>query len=363
MFINTIKDNPIVSNQITQEYLALITPLQFLTNKEYFIDPVNSPRITNGVLILLPYLEQDQCSYYVASDGTFIHITMPNGLVKIIKSCDYWLNHNPVLLKVFNHKHITTELLHHHGITTTRDLVLKSPTETLTIQHLIDEAMAFGASISYPLICKPTNSLEGRGIFKIFNPDQFQQFLIDYYDHQFEYRYIVQNFVEGKDYRIIYFEWEVWIAYERIIPYITGDGTSTIQELIEPTTAYRVNSGEVHNYLWLSGIDLHAVLPAWESLNILATANVSKWWATRIITHELDKRDMDFLNQVARVMGAQYFGIDILSTGRIADGIILEINNQPGVSGVSGAPKTMWINYDIGLKTWNAIKKRMHIID
>lgn len=361
MFVNTTKDNPIISNKVTQEYLDLIEPLQFLQNKAYFTNADTSPRITNGVLILLPYLERDQCSYYIATDGTFLHITMPNTLVKIVKSCDYGLNHNPVLLKVFNHKHITTELLRHYNIATTRDLVLKNLTDTTTIADLISEATSYAEQIWYPIICKPTNSLEGRGIFKIFSQDQLHEFLVDYYEQKFDYSYIIQDFVEGNDYRIIYFEWEIWIAYERIIPYITGDGSSTIQALIEPTIAYRVNSGEVTNYLWLCNISLDTVLAVWQELNILATANVSKWWSTRIITHEIDQRDRDFLNKIAHIMGAQYFGIDILSTWRIADGIVLEINNQPGVSWVSGAPKTMWINYDIGLKTWNAIKKRMNM--
>jgi len=39
-----------------------------------------------------------------------------------------------------------------------------------------------------------------------------------------------------------------------------------------------------------------------ESINITPTANVSKGGTTRLITHEIDDRDLVFLDRVAQAM-------------------------------------------------------------
>jgi len=362
MFTTTIKDRPIISVEVTQEYLDLITPLQYLDNKDHFTNPLSAPRIPNGILILLPSIEKDQCKYFITKDGKYLSVTLPNGKNKLVRSCHYGINSNNVCEIAFDNKPITSELLIHYGIPTTYDLVLDSPTDNRSASQLIQEALDYGAQMSFPLICKPIDALEWRGVFKIFNREQLAQFLNEYYGQQFTYRYMIQNFIEGKDYRVIYYKGKVWIAYERTIPNVIGDWVQTLQQLIEPTTAYWVNSEEVQNYIALQWLESDYTPSVGESINITPTANVSKGGTTRLITHEIDDRDLVFLDRVAQAMWAEYFGIDIISTGAIADGVVLEINKQPWVSGVSGAPKTMWINYEIGKKTWEAIKESEGII-
>jgi len=361
-----LSKKPITSNEVTEEYLDLIRPLQYLTNKEQFLDPTKPIRIANGILHLLPFIEQDQCSYWISDRNNFAHITMPNNRVKIIKTCDYGINHNPVLYKVFNDKYHTTQILKHHNIACTTDFLLLSPSEFVSVDELIDQAIEFANTISYPLIVKPIDSLEWKWVQEFFNQEQLQSWLRNNYYHPENYstqQFIVQNFLKGSDYRIIYHRWEVRIAYERIAPFIIGDGVSTIHQLIEPTTAYRVSDAHVIEHLTLLWHSTEEVPWAWEKIQILPTANVSTGASTKIITHEITQKDIDFLNHIAECFGAVYFGIDIISTGSISDWVVLEINNQPGVSGVSGAPKTMWINYQIGKKTRNAIKKSEWIID
>ena len=86
--------------------------------------------------------------------------------------------------------------------------------------------------------------------------------------------HLLQTYIPGRDYRVLYLDGEILVAYERIPPTITGDGENTIKNLIEkdfPT----INQKKVQHYLETQGVNTEAILGKNKALSLLPTANIA----------------------------------------------------------------------------------------
>ena len=86
--------------------------------------------------------------------------------------------------------------------------------------------------------------------------------------------HLLQTYIPGKDYRVLYLDGEILVAYERIPPTITGDGENTIKNLIE-TNFPTINQKKVEHYLETQGINTEAILGKNKTLPLLPTANIA----------------------------------------------------------------------------------------
>ena len=57
--------------------------------------------------------------------------------------------------------------------------------------------------------------------------------------------YMFEKFVEGRNYRIIFYKNSIITAYERITPKVIGDGVKTIQELVNISNKTRENINQI----------------------------------------------------------------------------------------------------------------------
>ena len=86
--------------------------------------------------------------------------------------------------------------------------------------------------------------------------------------------HLLQTYILGRDYRVLYLDGEILVAYERIPPTITGDGENTIKTLIEkdfPT----INQKKVKHYLETQGVNTETILEKNKTLPLLPTANIA----------------------------------------------------------------------------------------
>ena len=86
--------------------------------------------------------------------------------------------------------------------------------------------------------------------------------------------HLLQTYIPGKDYRVLYLDGEILVAYERIPPTITGDGENTIKNLIE-TNFPTINQKKVEHYLETQEINTERILPQNKALSLLPTANIA----------------------------------------------------------------------------------------
>lgn len=86
--------------------------------------------------------------------------------------------------------------------------------------------------------------------------------------------HLLQTYIPGRDYRVLYLDGEILVAYERISPTIIGDGENTIKTLIEkdfPT----INQKKVEHYLETQGVNTETILEKNKTLPLLPTANIT----------------------------------------------------------------------------------------
>ena len=86
--------------------------------------------------------------------------------------------------------------------------------------------------------------------------------------------HLLQTYIPGRDYRVLYLDEEILVAYERIPPTITGNGENTIKNLIE-TSFPTINQKKIEHYLETQEINTESILEKNKTLSLLPTANIA----------------------------------------------------------------------------------------
>ena len=94
----------------------------------------------------------------------------------------------------------------------------------------IDAACEYASRLIYPVIVKPNSGREGRGVVRAYNEKELREGIAQIVERNSIF--LVQEVVRGTDYRICILDDEVVLAYARSPLSVTGDGDSTIEELL-----------------------------------------------------------------------------------------------------------------------------------
>ena len=300
-----------------------IAQLNYLTNKSSLMK--SEYQVQHGIWILIDEIEKSQTPYTIDEYWFMLTIHLPNGQNRIIYHADYGFD-SSTLRRIFEDKIYTSKILRKNWFLVAEDmLVARENTRYSNPQNTTSACIQFAEKYGYPLIFKPNDGSLWSWVSKIFDKNQLLATL-SHFNQSNKGMHLLQTYIPGRDYRVLYLDGEILVAYERIPPTITGDGENTIKNLIEkdfPT----INQKKVEHYLETQGINTEAILGKNKTLPLLPTANIATWGTIREIKHT--DHDTIFLRKIAAAFWARYFWIDIISEGELADGYILEINKSP----------------------------------
>lgn len=201
--------------------------------------------------------------------------------------------------------------------------------------------------VGYPAVIKPNDSNQGKGVtVNIFDLNEARTAYKK--ASQFSRSIIIEQFIQGKDYRLLVINYKLIAASERTPASITGDGKSTIKELIQVVNKHP-DRGNYHENLltkikpdsttedWLKqqGLTYHSVLRKEETVYLRPTANLSTGGTAVDVTDVVHPEVRHMAERVARIIGLDICGIDYISenigyspyNGRSA---VLEVNAAPG---------------------------------
>lgn len=201
--------------------------------------------------------------------------------------------------------------------------------------------------LGFPLVFKPVNGNHGKGAtIGVSNEQQAYQALT--LAQQYSRGVIVEQFVTGHDYRLLVINYKFVAAAMRTPAAVTGDGSSTVQQLIDQTnqdprrgyghenvlTSIKVDA-QTLEILEKKGLTLASVLPAGEELYLKATANLSTGGTSTDVTDIVHPYNIFMAERIARVVNLDICGIDLMSpdisvpmTENKAK--VLEVNAAPG---------------------------------
>ncbi|MES2592624.1 MAG: cyanophycin synthetase [Bacteroidota bacterium] len=203
-------------------------------------------------------------------------------------------------------------------------------------------------NLNYPVVVKPLDSNHGNGITThIGNEEQaIEAFSVA---KKFSKEAIVEEFIEGFDYRFLVINYKLVAVAKRTPAMVTGDGKSTIGQLIEQTNQ-EPERGYGHenvmskiivdeitlHILERKNLTLESVLPLCEILFLKDTANLSTGGTSRDVTDLVHPYNRLLAERVARLLNLDICGIDIVAkdiniplTKEI--GGIVEVNACPGL--------------------------------
>lgn len=242
--------------------------------------------------------------------------------------------------------------------------------KTIGSKRTIDAAHAYASKLGFPVIVKPNSGSQGSDVALVHNKKELLAALRRIFKN--DKVAIVQRRVSGKDYRIVVLDNEVISAYQRTPLTVTGDGRSTILQLlrakergfIASTRDTRLNYKDprIMAKLTREKLTMRSVLQHGQKLALLDNANLSTGGdaidATTLIHLEYKKIAIN----ITREMGLRLCGVDLMIEGDIAQKPqkyhVIEINAAPGLDHyVKGGKAQEEIVENLYLKVLKSLEK------
>lgn len=245
----------------------------------------------------------------------------------------------------------------------TNKILSLSGLPTPQYQLVLDESEAVTAAsnIGYPVVLKPENKDGGEGVIAGIDNEID---LVNAYRSviNISQLILIEKFYPWQDYRLQVFENEVfWIAHRRPA-YVIGDGTHTLQELIQQTNQIRnVNlkeqisgsekilmeewsnteisiDSEVERWIKMAKLSLDSIPEKGLKVRLRGSANVSQGGTREGI--ELDRAHPDNIElaiKATKILRLDIAGIDLLipditKSYHEVGAVICEVNAQPQLS-------------------------------
>ncbi len=201
--------------------------------------------------------------------------------------------------------------------------------------------------IGYPIVLKPVNGNHGKGATT--NIKTWEEALTALEAaQQYSRGVICEKFITGRDFRVLVINYKFVAAALRTPAAVTGDGKSTIQELIDNVnsdprrgyghekvlTAIKVDQFTL-DMLARKGYTLDTIIAAGEELWLKPTANLSTGGTATDVTDYVHPNNIFMCERIARIIGLDICGIDIMApdlTQPVEEngGAVLEVNAAPG---------------------------------
>jgi len=199
----------------------------------------------------------------------------------------------------------------------------------------------------YPLVIKPIDGNHGKG--NTTNITTWEQALTAFEAAQkYGRSSIVEKYITGFDFRILVINYKFICAALRTPASVTGNGKSTIQQLIDITNSDpRRGYGHekvltqitvdqfTHKMLDEKNYTLETVPPKGELVMLKPTANLSTGGTSNDVTDEVHPANIFMCERIAKIIGLDICGIDIMANDLRTPvsengGAILEVNAAPG---------------------------------
>jgi cyanophycin synthetase len=218
--------------------------------------------------------------------------------------------------------------------------------------------------VGFPLVIKPVDGNHGRGI--TVDIKNYEDALVAFNhakDSSKSGAIIVEKFVKGSDYRLLVINNILVAGAIRTPAHVIGDGTSTVQELIDTVnkdprrgfghenvlTQITVNE-LTKTIIKDAGYTLDSVIAKDERLILKDTANLSTGGTAEDITDIIHPANVSMAERISKIIDLDICGIDIMTTDITkplseTGGAVLEVNAGPGfrmhLAPTSGLPRNV----------------------
>jgi len=252
-----------------------------------------------------------------------------NGKRRYIVGSSLPLNNN-VSAKISKDKSLTKEILSEIGISTPKGFVTS---------HLQEAESEFGKiNLGFPVVVKPNDSALGHGVTA--NIESWEEFNNAFKKaKQYSESILIEEHFFGDDHRILVLDGKVVAAARRNLPFVNGDGKSSVKELIE-----RFNEGrlfdeklridkEVERTLKKENLNLNSICRKGQRIGLRWNANVATGGIVEDVTDTISKTFKQIAVKAVKEIGFRFAGVDLMTKDITKDSqeyVLTEINGVPG---------------------------------
>lgn len=168
------------------------------------------------------------------------------------------------------------------------------------------------------------------------------------YASLYSHSLLIERQIEGDAYRLLYLDGKLIDALKRRPPGVTGDGTSTIRDLIEAENARRGDRAgtsavrlitidhDCKATLKQAGLSLNSVPPPGAEITVKTVSNESSDKESKSVRSLVCNSIVQEAGKAAEILGVRLAGVDVLTTDpgiplRDSGGVIIEVNAAPGI--------------------------------
>ncbi len=244
-----------------------------------------------------------------------------------------------IAVEIASDKEETRSILASLGLPVPRQELVYSP----------EGAVEAAAEIGFPVVTKPLNANHGRGIsIRLMTPEQVAAGFDMARQHGTSRGVLVESFVTGFDHRMLVVNGALVAVAKRVPGHVVGDGTSTIEALVEAVNADpRRGVGhekvltqitfddQAERLMTQAGHTCASVLPAGEIFYLRSTANLSTGGTSIDMTDIVHPDNVEMAVRAVRAVGLDVGGVDFLTDDvsksyKDIGGAIVEVNAAPG---------------------------------
>jgi cyanophycin synthetase len=240
-------------------------------------------------------------------------------------------------VEIAGDKDLTKSILGFHGV----------PVPAGDITRHLDRAVEIANEIGYPVVVKPLDASQGRGIVtNIRSEDELRLAFEEAKKHRATV--VVERFVTGRDFRLLVINHKFVAAAERVPAHVIGDGQRTIEELVavendnpsrgegheKVLTRIKIDSSTLR-LLERHGMTPESVPTVGQVVHLKTTANLSTGGTSIDMTERVHPANIELAERISCLVDLNIAGIDIvapsLETPLIENGGgIVEVNAAPG---------------------------------
>ncbi|MCK4258665.1 MAG: cyanophycin synthetase [Halanaerobiales bacterium] len=212
----------------------------------------------------------------------------------------------------------------------------------------VKEALEAMERLAKPLVVKPVNGNQGKGVTLNINSSSD---LIRAYEiaRAYNEEVLIEEFVEGKDYRLTVINGQMVAVSHRLPPFVVGDDFYSVRELIgkvnndelrgegheKPLTKIKIDPVLLVS-LAKQGLALDSVIAKGKKIFLRENGNLSTGGTAYDVTELVHPDNQKMVERAVRLIGLDVAGVD-LRTEDISrpisryGGAIIEINAAPGI--------------------------------
>jgi cyanophycin synthetase len=217
-----------------------------------------------------------------------------------------------------------------------------------------EKALEIAATLGYPVVVKPLDKDGGMGVAAGLKDEAG---VVQAFENarKFSKSIMVEKHVEGRDYRLVVLHGQLIWALERVPGSVTGDGVSSVRQLIEqrnleparlkrfgaPLSAIEINE-EARSLLAERGMDFDSVPEAGDWIRLRRASNIATGGTPEGVFEKVHPDNRLLAERAAKALRLDLAGVDLLipdieRSWMESGGAICEVNSQPTIGNTTSA--------------------------